>query len=103
MKILFSFLIGSFAGIIDIIPMLIQRLNKYAIVSAFVQWLVLGFIITHINIPNIDSWLKGLIVAVLVSLPVIIIVMQTDPKSAPIILVTSAILGSLVGFLSTKI
>jgi len=101
--ILLSFLIGAAAGIIDIIPMMIQRLDKYATASAFVQWLILGFIITFIKIPGLDGWLKGLVVAVLMSLPIVILVAKTDPKSILIILSMSAILGSLVGFFSTKI
>ncbi len=101
-NILLSLILGAGAGLIDIIPMLIQKLDKYSIVSAFVQWLVLGFIITFIKIPGIDGWLKGLIVAVIISLPIVIIVAKSDPKSIIIILATSAILGSIVGALSKK-
>jgi uncharacterized membrane protein len=102
-NIILSFALGAVAGIIDIIPMVIQKFDKYATASAFVQWLVLGFIITFINIPGLEGWLKGLLVAVLTSLPIVIIVMKTDPKSVAIILFMSAILGSAVGFFSTKI
>ncbi|MFA5995760.1 MAG: hypothetical protein WCW27_03895 [Patescibacteria group bacterium] len=102
--ILLSLVLGSIAGIIDIIPMLIQKLDKYATGSAFVQWVVLGFIITHVNIPGLQTgWLKGLIVAVLMSLPIVIIVAKTEVKSVGIILAMSAVLGSVVGYVSTKI
>lgn len=102
-SILSSLILGMAAGILDVIPMLIQKLDKYAIASAFIQWVVLGFVITHIKIPGVDGWLKGLITAVLMSLPIVIIVMKADPRSVIIILLMSAILGSIVGFLSAKI
>ena len=102
-NILLSFILGALAGIIDIIPMIIQKLDKYATASAFVQWVVLGFIITFIKIPGLDGWLKGLVVAVLMSLPIVILVAKINPKSIVIILLMSAILGSIVGFFSTKI
>lgn len=102
-NILLSFALGTIAGIIDIIPMIIQKMDKNDTISAFIHWLVLGFIITYIKIPGVDGWLKGLIVGVLMSLPVVITVIKSDPKSVIIILVMSAILGSLVGFFSAKI
>jgi len=101
--ILFSLSLGAIAGIIDIIPMIIQKLDKYAILSAFVQWVILGLFITYIKIPGVDGWLKGLLVAVLMCFPIVILVMKDDPKSVGIIILTSAILGSVVGFFSTKL
>lgn len=102
-NILLALILGAGAGIIDIIPMLIQKLDKYATTSAFFQWIVLGFVITFIKIPGVDGWLKGLITAVLLSLPIMIIVMKDDPKSIVIILFMSAFLGSIVGWFSTKL
>jgi hypothetical protein len=92
-NIFFALVLGTGAGVIDIIPMIIQKLDKYSTISAFVQWLVLGFVITFIKIPGVDGWLNGLITAVLLSLPIIIIVMKNDPKSILIILFMSALLG----------
>ena len=96
-KILLAFLLGAGAGVIDIIPMIIQKQDKYSTVSAFLQWLVLGFVITFIKIPGIDGWLKGLITAVLLSLPIVTLVLKTEPQSVLIILAMSAMLGTLVG------
>lgn len=102
-NILLAFVLGAGAGIVDIIPMIIQKMDKYSTISAFIQWLVLGFVITFIKIPGVDSWLKGLITAVLLSLPIIIIVMKNDPYSIFIVMFMSALLGSIVGWVSTKI
>jgi len=59
-KILCSIGIGAIAGIIDVVPMMIQGLDIYSDVSAFVFWLVMGFIISNVSLP-IKNWLKGMI------------------------------------------
>lgn len=100
-KLLISLIIGIIAGIIDIIPMFIQKLDKYSIISAFLQWVIVAFVITHIQF-GAGGWLKGLIIAVLMALPIVVLVLKTDAKSAVPILVMSAILGSLVGFTADK-
>jgi len=98
--ILLSLFLGAGAGVIDIIPMILQKLDRYSIVSAFAQWLIVGFVIGLIKIPGIDGWLKGLVVAVIMALPIVIIVAKGDLKSVPIILIMSAVLGSILGFLN---
>lgn len=98
-EIALAILLGVGAGIIDIIPMIIQKLDKYSIISAFVQWLVLGVIISNSSVFGLESWLNGLVVSVLMSFPIIILVIKDDKKSAPVILVMSAILGSVIGLI----
>lgn len=98
-KLLLALFTGIIAGIIDIVPMILQKLDKYSIISAFIQWIVVTFVIIHIEFGMV-GWLKGLIVAVLMSLPVIVLIMKNDAKSTVPILIMSIILGSLVGFIS---
>lgn len=100
-KLLISLTIGVIAGIIDIIPMFYQKLDRYAIISAFIQWVIAAFIITHIQF-GVGGWLKGLIIAVLMALPIITLVMKADVKSVIPILAMSVILGSLVGFAADR-
>jgi hypothetical protein len=100
-KFLITLLIGATAGTIDVIPMIIQGLDWYSNISAFVFWIVMGFVIAHTTIA-MKSWLKGLLISELCILPIIIIVAAEDPNSIPPILIMSAILGSLVGFTTNK-
>ncbi len=100
-KLIAAVLIGVAAGIIDIIPMIIQKLNKYATWSAFTHWVVLGFIISYVQLP-VSSWLKGLIIGVISSIPVLILVSEEDKKSIFPILAMSIILGIGVGIASAK-
>lgn len=96
-KLALSLVLGCAAGIIDIIPMLIQRLDRYAIVSAFVQWVVLGILIVHCDL-KLRPWLSGLVVAELAAIPIVILVAKNDLESVPIILSMTALLGAAVGY-----
>ncbi|MFA5879105.1 MAG: hypothetical protein WC860_02920 [Candidatus Margulisiibacteriota bacterium] len=101
-KLTLSFLFGALAGLIDVIPMILQGLNWYANASAFMQWLILGVVISHIEILGLKSWLKGLIVAECAVIPIEIIVAQNGAITIIPILIMTAILGSLIGFVSEK-
>ncbi|MDP4094056.1 MAG: hypothetical protein Q8920_11925 [Bacillota bacterium] len=100
-NLLITLIIGLVAGVIDIIPMILQKLDRYSIISAFVQWLVVAFVIININF-GVEGWLKGLIVAILMALPIVILVMKDDAKSVLPILIMCSILGSLTGYIGDK-
>jgi len=100
-KFFVALLIGAVAGIIDVIPMLLQKLNKYANLSAFVFWLVLGVVIAYVQSP-LAPWLKGLLIAEASAAPIAIMVAEQDKKSMAPILLMSAILGALVGLAAAK-
>jgi Zn-dependent protease with chaperone function len=84
--------IGIVAGIIDVIPMLIQKLDKRANWSAFLQWVFLGLVIPFVSW-DIEPWIKGLIIGELAAIPIVLIVTKEDQKAMIPILVFSAILG----------
>ena len=90
--IFIALIIGIIAGVIDVIPMLIQKLNRFANLSAFTHWVILGLIIPFVSW-NIDPWLKGLIIGELTAIPVILMLIQKDKKSVIPILLMSALLG----------
>ena len=94
--ILIALLIGVVAGIIDILPMLIQKMDKTANLSAFTHWVVLGLIIPFVSW-EIPSWLKGFIIAELSVIPILFIVAPKDKKAIIPMTVMSAILGILIG------
>lgn len=100
-KLLVSITIGIFAGIIDVIPMIIQGLDWYSNISAFVFWVVMGIIISHSVLP-IKNWIKGLTIGLISAVPVMILVFSDDPKSVIPMFIMSIILGSLVGFFTGK-
>ncbi len=94
--VLIALLIGVMAGIIDVIPMLIQKMNKAANLSAFTHWVVLGLIIPFVSW-DIAPWLKGLVIAELSAVPVLFMVGAGDKKAVLPIVAMSALLGAAVG------
>lgn len=100
-NIILTLIIGVLAGIIDVVPMIIQKMDRYSIISAFVQWMVVTFVIMNIDL-GVASWLKGLIVAVLMAVPIAVLIAKNEPKSVIPILIMSVVLGSIVGFAGDK-
>jgi len=94
--------LGFAAGIIDIIPMIIQKLPMHSILSAFSMWVVLGFLI-NTSALKINGALKGLLLSFLVILPTAILIGQAEPVSLIPIGIMTAILGALLGIVSDKI
>lgn len=101
-KLFSAIAIGIFAGIIDIIPMLMRNIDKTSCLSAFVHWLVLGVIISYVNAP-IPDWAKGSIIGFFSALSIVILIAGTDPKSVAPILITSLVLGAVVGIATGKL
>jgi hypothetical protein len=99
--VLIALLIGIAAGITDALPMIFMKLDKYATLSAFTHWVVLGLIIPFVQW-DIDPWLKGLIIGELTAIPVILMTIKFDKKSWAPILLFSAILGIGVAVAGAK-
>ena len=94
-------LIGLAAGIIDVIPMIIMKLEKSANISAFIHYFVLGLIIPFVDW-NLPPWLKGSLIALLFAIPVMIIVFPKDKKGIIPIFIFSLILGAGIGLAGAK-
>lgn len=90
-------LFGAIAGVIDVIPMVIQKLSWDANLSAFTMWVVVGFLVSVVDL-KINAVLKGILIAFLVAAPVVVLVGAQDPASLIPIGVMTLILGSGIGF-----
>ena len=101
-KIIMGTALGVIAGIIDITPMMIQKLPIHAILSAFSMWVVLGFLVNTSTL-KMNGVLKGLLLSFLVLLPTAILIGQGEPVSLIPISIMTVILGALLGFASGKI
>ncbi len=93
---------GLLAGIIDVIPMILQKLTWDANLSAFSLWAIVGFFISVVEI-KINPILKGLLVAFLVLCPCAILIAWQEPFSLIPISIMTLILGGLLGFGIEKI
>ena len=93
---LIAILIGLAAGIIDVVPMIVQKLDKESCLSAFVHYFALGLIIPFVNW-DLAPWLTGICISVLTAIPVMIIVYQKDKKAIIPMIIFAILLGSCIG------
>ena len=100
-EILIAAVIGLVAAIIDVIPMIIQKLDKISCMSAFFHYFVLGLIIPFVNW-DLAPWLKGMIISLLVALPVMIIVYSKDKKAIIPMTLFALMLGAGIGIAGAK-
>lgn len=98
---LIALIIGLSAGIIDAVPMIIQKLDKRATLSAFIHYFALGLIIPFVDW-SMQPWLKGVIISVLSSIPIMIIVYPKDKKAIIPMILFSLILGAGIGIAGAK-
>jgi len=96
--ILIGILLGTTAGIIDVIPMIIKKLTWDANISAFTMWIVVGFFIAAIDL-NIQPIIEGIIIALLTLLPCAILIGWKEPKSLIPILAMTLVLGGGLGWI----
>lgn len=89
--------LGIVIGAVDVLPMIKMKLDRYSIVSAFMFYLILPFIIFNMEVQGLIWWLKGGLIGFLLALPTILIVAKEDKKSVPPMLVMSVVLGTVIG------
>ncbi len=100
-KLQLGILFGVLAGLIDITPMLLMKMNWDANLSAFTLWVVVGFFTAAVDL-KIDPVLKGILIAFLTLLPSAVLIAGIQPASLLPVTITTVILGSAVGFLVGK-
>ena len=101
-KMKIGIILGIVAGLIDIIPMLIQNLTWDANISALTMWVVVGFLISVVDL-KINSIVEGILIAFLVLLPTAILIGWKEPISLIPIGVMTTLLGGLLGYSIQKI
>lgn len=96
-KIKLGIILGIAAGIIDVLPMIFQKLTWDANLSAFTFWIVAGFFISSTNL-NIKGAVKGIIISLILLIPMTFIIGWHDPTSLIPIITMNVILGALLGY-----
>jgi len=96
-KIKVGIIFGIIAGIIDVIPMVFQKLTWDANFSAFLLWVIAGFMISTSNL-KINNVLKGILISFLILLPAAILIGWKKPTSLIPIFIMTLILGGLLGY-----
>lgn len=95
--ILIAIIIGLVAGTIDVIPMIVQKLDKFSSISAFLHYFALGVIIPFVSW-DIQAWLTGIIIGLLTGIPIMVLIFQQDKKAIYPIFAFSVVLGAAIGW-----
>jgi CHASE2 domain-containing sensor protein len=100
-KIILGLIFGALAGVIDVIPMIIQKLPLSANLSAFVMWVAVGVLIatSKLKLPPI---LKGITIAFLVFASVGVLIGFEEAKTLVPIGIMLVILGGGLGYVVEK-
>jgi hypothetical protein len=101
-KLWIGIIAGIIAGIIDVIPMIIQNLTWDANLSAFSMWVVVGVFIASTHW-KLNSPIKGILIAFMILMPSAIIIGWKEPFSLLPISIMTIILGGLLGYFIEKI
>jgi len=101
-NIIIGLILGAIAGVLDIIPMVLQGLTWDANLSAFTLWVVSGFMLATSNL-RLHPVLKGIVLAFLCLMPSVFIIGWHEPMSLVPIGIMTLILGALLGFSYGKI
>ncbi len=100
-KLIFGIGLGIIAGVVDVIPMILQKLTWDANLSAFSMWVVVGFLIASSNL-KLNGVLKGIIISYITIIPVAFLIGWREPLTLVPIGIMSLILGSLLGYFIEK-
>lgn len=98
--LLLSTLVGLTIAVIDIIPMIIQKLPKYTTIAAFFHYFFVSIVIFIIDVPYIPWWLEGGVIGLALMIPMLVHVAHNDKKPVPVITANAVILGTLVGIIA---
>jgi len=101
-RILIGILLGTVAGIVDVIPMLLQNLTWDANISAFIMWVVIGIILVLVEF-KMNSILKGILISLLVISPTGVLIAWNEPESLIPISIMTVLLGGFLGYSTNKI
>jgi hypothetical protein len=97
-----AILIGLAAGLIDVIPMVVQKISVKECVSAFVHYFMLGIIIPFVDW-GIPAYFTGIVISLGSAIPIMILVYQKDKKAIIPMFIFSIILGAGIGYAGAEL
>lgn len=90
------FMVGLAAGLLDLIPLVMVKAPLFNMIAIVAFWLVAVFFMAKAVLFR-NSFLNGLVVAVLIMVPVVLTVYTVNPKDVFPMLSMALILGPLAG------
>ena len=93
---------GAIAGILDVIPMVLQKLTWDANLGAFSMWVIVGLFIASTDF-KMNAVLKGICISFLVLTPSAILIGWREPFALLPIAVMTLLLGAGLGISISKL
>ena len=100
-KIKLGIVLGIIAGVLDTLPMILQKMKWDSNLSALSHWILVGFLISTTNL-NLKGPLKGLIIAIITLIPLTFIVWWNDSSAIIPMTISTIILGTGLGYFIEK-
>lgn len=92
-----SLAVGAAAGLLDIIPMIAQKLSARSCISAFCTYFFAAIIIFYSDLPYLPWWADGMGITLMMAIPVVLTFTGKERKATPVILLNALLLGFLIG------
>mgnify|MGYP001609179254 CR=1 FL=1 len=101
-KTYLGIILGVIVGVINVLPMILQKISWDANIATFLTWVIVGFFISTTNL-KIQRILKGMIISILIFIPSTIFVIESNLTGAIWIIVMTLIFGGLLGYLIDRL
>ena len=101
-KIYLGVILGVIVGVLNVLPMILQKISWDANISTFITWIIVGFLISTTNL-KIRGIFKGIIISILIFIPSTIFVIESNLTGAIWIIIMTLIYGSLLGYLVDRL
>lgn len=92
-------LIGLVAGFIGILPLLKKKSDKYSLLSAFLLFFMMPYIIFHFNLSWAQWWWKGMLISGVLALPLAISFARGNSRCFFPLLLAAVLVGAFISFL----
>ena len=92
-------LIGLVAAFIGIIPLLRKKADKYSVLSAFLLFFVMPYVVFHFNLSWAQWWWKGMVISGVLALPLVIAFGRGNSRCAFPLLLADIVVGAFISFL----
>lgn len=98
-KLSASLMIGFGAGVIDILPGILNGVDIRVTVAGFSFWVTTALVVAYVSLP-FKCWQKGILISSLLAIPGAVLLSLVHPDSVIPMIVLTVFLGALVGHLT---
>lgn len=91
-----SLTVGAVVGMLDVVPMIFQKLSARSCLSAFFIYFFAAVIVFHSRLPHLPWWAQGMAVVLMLMIPVLFTFSGKERKAIPVVLFNALFFGFLI-------